>query len=114
MKTPMKRVDQLVETLLKEAGTPVSKITEDQFLEEYQPIRNRVAKEERSWDGTMFETFGDELAFVESQPMDRVWTWVEGENGTHVSSGFHTVNRIGHFVTKKPFSEALSFEVETL
>lgn len=81
----------------------------DQF-EELGPIKNPHA--DHGWDGTLFETYGVELNFVRSQPENHVWTLVNGEGGNPVVlSGFHIVNRIGYFVTEKPWTEQCEVEV---
>lgn len=78
----------------------------DTWLETYKPIFN-------PFDGTsgfvingksiMFETYGYELDFVLAQPKDRVWTWLDGDDGSFIGAGFAFVNRIGYIVTEYPW-----------
>ncbi len=56
-----------------------------------------------SWNGYMFETYGDEVEFVAKQADNLVWTWVDGDDGTFLQAGPHFVNRIGYFVCRKPW-----------
>lgn len=81
------------------------KITEEQFYEECNPIENKI-EENASWNGTMFETYGEEFEFVKTQDVHNVWTIVEGENNDiFILSGFHLVNRIGYLITEEPWEE---------
>ncbi len=80
--------------------------------EKYKPIKNHIDPSS-SWDGTMFETYGDEVQFVMSQPDENVWTWVDGDEGTWIISGLHAVNRIGYFVTEEKWETDLSIQVDT-
>ncbi|CAB4124041.1 hypothetical protein UFOVP45_112 [uncultured Caudovirales phage] len=77
-------------------------ITDDEWDEQYTPILNHI----NGNDSQMFETYGDELAFVQSQPANRVWTMLDGdEGGVFIVNGMHLVNRIGYYITEKPFNE---------
>ena len=53
-------------------------LSEDDFASKYRPISNHLdASASFDWGegyGTLFETFGDELTFVRSQPADTIWT----------------------------------------
>lgn len=78
-------------------------ISEDEWFEKYKPIKNSIDTN-ASFDGHMFETYGDELEFVKSQDPNRIWTYGDGDNGsTFIWSGYHIVNRIGYFITEVPF-----------
>jgi hypothetical protein len=53
----------------------------------------------------MFDTYGPELEFVKSQPDNKIWTWVDGDNGGSVlTTGFHFCNRIGYLITETPWT----------
>jgi len=42
-----------------------------------------------------------------------VWTWVDGDDGSWIISGFHYVNRIGYFITEKPYTgEVYAIQVD--
>lgn len=74
----------------------------DQWCEKYKPINNHLNK-----DGVdYFETYGIELGYVlgvaDSTPK-RVWTYVDGDEGTYVIDGYHLVNRISYFITEVPY-----------
>ncbi len=54
-----------------------------------------------SFDGLLFETFGDEFAFVQSVAMktpDRVCTIIDGDGELYLSHGLQRVNRMGYFI----------------
>jgi hypothetical protein len=94
----------------------------DQQLEiwerKYRPIANHI-NPDAAWstdddNGMMFETYGEELEFVASQPDQNVWTWVDGDTGTWLVNGFHLVNRIGYLITEIPCEEELvEIQVDT-
>ena len=88
-----------------------NEVTVDQWEEQYNPIQNHISGD-RGWNGTLFETYGDDLAFVLSQPLNLRWTWVDTDEGTTLISGFHLVNRIGYFVTEYPWIKTTEIEVE--
>jgi len=79
--------------------------------QEYRPVTNPI-DENASYGGCLFETFGEELCFVWRSPPDRVWTLMDdGEGGTMIGSGIHLVNRLGYFVTERPFPASTSITV---
>ena len=55
----------------------------------------------------MFETYGEDIAFIATQSDDNIWTWIDGDEGTWIVNGFHIVNRIGYFVTENPCTQDL-------
>lgn len=62
--------------------------------------------------GTMYETYGEELAYVMAQPHDRVWTLLDTDGHLFVVSGARFVNRLGYFISTVATDEALSFCVD--
>ena len=90
-------------------------LSEDDFAARFKPIRNHL-NEFASFDwgdgfGTLFETYGEELAFVLAQDTSKVWTLCNGDDGDHVVNGCHFVNRIGYFVTEHAVPEAVEIQV---
>ena len=56
-----------------------------------------------SFDGLMFETYGDEVEYVKSQPENRIWMYGDGDDGgPYIWSGGGVVNRSGSFISEKP------------
>ena len=60
----------------------------------------------------MFETYGDELDFVEDHASSNVWTLVEDDGVLSLSSGKSSVNRIGYFVTEMPCYENINIVLD--
>ena len=74
----------------------------DEWVATYKPILNHIDTN-ASFDGTMFETYGDEVEFVKAQDENRIWMYGDGDNGnTYIWSGWGFVNRIGYFITEVP------------
>lgn len=87
-------------------------ITFEEWLEKYQPVDNHIDNnasfQDENGNGIMFETFGDELQYVLSianNEPNQVWTYVDGDDGTYVTNGYHLVNRIGYFITSVPYDD---------
>ena len=78
----------------------------DEWFKTYKPIPNNIDKNASFGDdehGYMFETYGDELKFVESQPEANIWMYGDGDNGgSFIWNGWGFVNRLGYFVTEVP------------
>jgi len=79
-------------------------ISEETFYEEYKPQINHL-DDNASFDGCMYETYGEELEYVFelAKKQKRVWTIIEGDEGMCFSAGFHYVNRLGFLITEKPY-----------
>jgi hypothetical protein len=79
-------------------------LTIDEWVEKYNPIKNHI-NEYASFEGTSFETYDEELDFVQSQNPYNIWTLVCAEDSYYIVPGFRWVNRENYFVTEKSFSE---------
>jgi hypothetical protein len=74
----------------------------DEWVDTYKPIPNNIDTN-ASFDGMMFETYGDEVAFVKKADPAHIWTYGDGDDGgSYVWSGWSFVNRIGYFITEVP------------
>lgn len=70
------------------------------FAEKYKPIKNHIDTN-ASFDGDMFETFGEEVEYVRTYPdQKKVWTLIEADGKQYISAGYHHVNRLGYFITE--------------
>ncbi len=93
-------------------------LDEDDFPKQYPLIPNHF-RANACWSygdgpGCLFETYGEELAFVRSQDPRTIWTLVdhpEDDNKELVLSGYHLVNRIGYLISTVPFPEDVHIEV---
>jgi hypothetical protein len=81
-------------------------ITIEEWVAQYKPIVNTIDPE-ASWDGTMYETYGQELLAVQNADPNCVWTYLDTDNGTAISAGMGYVNRIGYFITEVPHEPLL-------
>jgi hypothetical protein len=79
-------------------------LTFDDWIEKYNPIKNHIV-DHGSFDGLIFETYGDEVAFVQSQNPNNIWTMVWAEDCYAVIPGFRWVNREHYLITEKPYAE---------
>lgn len=79
-------------------------MTEDEWFAAYKPIKNHLDKN-ASFDGTMFETYGDEEQYIKTYPNPNcIWTYGDGDDGgVYIWSGWSFVNRVGYFITEVPF-----------
>jgi len=91
-------------------------ITEDEFDDRYPLVVNHL-NPNAGWcfgdgRGCLFETYGEELAFVRRQDPCTVWTLVDGDEGDqYLTSGMHFVNRIGYLVSTVAVPEGTDIEV---
>jgi hypothetical protein len=77
-------------------------LTFDEWCDTYKPINNHIDTN-ASFDGAMFETYGDEVEFVKSQSPENIWMYGDGDDGAaYLWSGWGFVNRIGYFITEVP------------
>lgn len=82
------------------------------WLEEFKPITNHI-DDNASFDGAMFETYGDEVEFVKKQDPRCIWTYGDGDDGgSYIWNGWHFVNRIGYFVTEVPCPDNTTIQVQ--
>jgi len=79
-------------------------LTVDEWMDKYNPIKNHIDKD-TSFGGTSFETYDEELEFVQSQNPYSIWTLVCAEDEYYIVPGFRWVNRENYFVTEKPFTD---------
>ena len=77
----------------------------DEWFDTYKPIPNNIDTN-ASFNGHMFETYGDEVEFVKKVNPDYIWTYGDGDSGgTYIWNGWSIVNRIGYFITELPCPE---------
>ena len=76
----------------------------DTWFDTYKPKGN-LLDPYASFDGSMFETFGQELDYVLRNGMRYVWTYSDSElhDGTIIRAGLH-YGAIGYFVTEEPWT----------
>jgi hypothetical protein len=85
-------------------------LTEDVFLARFKPATNHIDPN-RCFDGCMFETFGDELAYVHTRDRHLVWTILDCDGQLWIESGFHFVNRLGYLIATVPVEPDQAYSV---
>jgi len=87
-------------------------LTFEEWVDKYKPITNHIDTN-ASFDGLMFETYGDEVEFVKSANPNCIWMYGDGDDGgSYLWSGWGFVNRIGYFLTEVPFPEDTVVQVQ--
>jgi hypothetical protein len=87
-------------------------MTEEEWFNTYKPIKNHI-DENSSFDGHMFETYGDEVEFVKSQSPDKIWMYGQGDDGgLYIWSGWGFVNRIGYFISENPIPYNTTIQIQ--
>jgi hypothetical protein len=95
------------------------RMTFNKWAETFCPVKNKLAKN-AAGGGMMFETYGEEVDHVLSYANGKacpgsermVWTLVEGDSGRLVIvEGYHYVNRVGYFITSRPFLDDYQYGV---
>lgn len=95
----------------------LKQITENEWLHRFKPQKNHLVRtpemsiQHKGVVAEMFETYGEELAYVQSFPDNRVWTLIDTEEEPIITSGAHFVNRLGYFVTDIPCEEGVTYDV---
>ncbi len=85
---------------------------EEGFDKVFLPKFNHIENDE---DILHFETFGEELEFVKSQPINKVWTIVDGvgeDTNIYIVNGFLSPqDSVGYVVTQKEWKEGFEYKV---
>lgn len=82
-----------------------------EFIEKFQPMQNQV-NDNAPFDGTMYETFGEELEYIKNYQLPEcIWTILDCDGALIVSNGFHFVNRFGYIITQVPAESGLDYTI---
>jgi hypothetical protein len=86
-----------------------------EWAEKYKPIPNHIDKDGTYFalDGVnySFETYGEELKYIEKQNPKYVWTLIEEDGDQFIQNGKWHVNRLAYFVCKNPCDKEQGNEV---
>jgi len=94
-----------------EPTPPAPALCYDDWRDAYRPVPNTL-RADAPFDGLMFETFGPELDAVAAADPACVWTIVDGEDESlWLLSGCHFVNRLGYFITERPWNGIDQLEI---
>ena len=84
-------------------------MTWSEFVDFFKPETNKFSKDP---DQMMYETYGEEVEWVNRYDPHYVWTYVDIDFGSVVVEGYHYVNRIGYFITEVPWIDGTSYEID--
>ena len=70
------------------------------WADKYKPIPNKFSKQP---DDIIFETYGEEVEFVQAQDPRYVWTNVQGDECDLIVAGYAYVNRLSYYITEIPW-----------
>ena len=80
----------------------------DYWYEKFEPMENHIHPSQ----GNMFETFGEDAAYIYSIDPHFVWTEMDGDDGgIYMVEGRHFVNRIAYYVTRLPWLDSESYDI---
>jgi hypothetical protein len=100
-------------------NTPFIELTEDELDQRFTFVPNHL-NTTAGWvyggnRGCLFETYGDELAFVQRQDKQHVWTVVDSEHGDmYILSGFHQINRVGYLISQHARPDNVAIQIRLL
>lgn len=103
---------------VKDGSIFEGEMTFTQWEEKYKPVINHLDKYSTpEMPSRMFETYGEEVEYVNSVDPKYVWTWIDGDCSSLLIAGKAFVNRLGYYVCKEPWETGneqvlLSVEVE--
>lgn len=87
-------------------------MTEDEWFKTYKPMKNPIDPN-ASFDGYMFETYGNEVELVKNQDHNRIWTYGDGDDGgMYIWNGWSIINRIGYFITELPCPDNTIIQIQ--
>lgn len=86
------------------------KLSEDEFDEKFELVQNPY--NDAGWNGCFFETYGQELEYVRKYDPAHIWTYIDGEEGSVVVSGYRFVDRINYLISVEPIPDGIDYEVE--
>lgn len=72
----------------------------NEFCDTYKVKSNHLAKYPNEM---MYETYGEEVEFIQAQDPNYVWTLVSGDMCDLIVAGYAYVNRLGYYVTENPW-----------
>jgi hypothetical protein len=79
-------------------------LTFDDWIEKYNPIKNHLV-DNGSFGGYIFETYDEELEFVQSQNPHNIWTMVNVGDESYIVPGFRWIDRENYLISTVPFTD---------
>jgi hypothetical protein len=72
----------------------------DEWADVFKPQTNHF-----NGQGNLYETYGEEVEYVQSMHPNFVWTLVSGEGCDLIVAGYAYVNRLGYYITENPWND---------
>jgi len=87
-------------------------MTFEEADEQFKFIPNQY-DEFASFDGLMYETYGDEVEAVKAFDPAKIWMYGDGDDGgSYIWSGWGFVNRIGYFLSENPVPPDTTIQIK--
>jgi len=87
-------------------------MTFEEADEQFRFIPNQY-DEFASFNGLMYETYGDEVEAVKAFDPAKIWMYGEGDNGgSYIWSGWGFVNRLGYFLSENPVPPNTTIQIK--
>lgn len=95
----------MTDTFSDYVSIPCDHITFKEIQEYYDSFSEEEAL--ARWESDYAIVYGSAEDILDFPPEglspNRIWTLLEGDEGTYVSSGYHYVNRMGYIIANRPF-----------
>jgi hypothetical protein len=72
-----------------------------EWADKFKPKTNHF----RQHGEMLYETYGEEVEYVQSIHPNFVWTLVTGDECDLIVAGYSYVNRLGYYITENPWSD---------
>jgi hypothetical protein len=72
-----------------------------EWCDTFNPKKNHLSK----FDELLYETYGEELEYVQSVDPKYVWTYVSGDGCDLLVAGYSYVNRLGYHICEVPWED---------
>lgn len=72
------------------------------WADKFKPKPNHLSKYPNEM---MYETYGEEVEYVQNHDPNFVWTLVTGDMSDLIVAGYAYVNRLGYYITEIPWED---------
>lgn len=78
------------------------------WLQRYKPVQNHF---DPNGADKLYETYGKQYEYVIKQDCYKIWTLLDTEGDIYIANGLYIVNRLGYYLTEKPFDSKALIQV---
>lgn len=83
------------------------------FKPQTNPIDSNASFQDENGNGIMFETYGEELEYVQATDRHYIWTYGDGDDGgSYIWNDYHFVNRLGYFISTVPWEDGTTYQIQ--